>query len=458
MDVLKQLARSTGYSVCVNHKVSMMAATINKQGDVELLNFELDGSNNFVIDVSICCDHIGNSTGNNGHLKCKMQSNDYLQERAGVTIRKYSADYAVVGTAFVPAIVSVAGQIHPCRSWLTNRRASTMRSSARRRRLTARLSCGDELARLVLTRTLLAWPFLLPLPYAYASVHTTALPARHQADQPMSIAECLMHGDAHASHRTPPHPAPPRPAVNVGVGAFSTGPSAHATIASTSREANMVADGTHATGDVAAAEWLAATFGGGDVNAGGTGACASAVDDGLCPGFEGRATSASPSSYLLIVHNNDVDVTPLLSLQNAAPGGSGDGEDCDGVDDGVAHPCLHDHVQSDDDDNDSPDILEAILGHVGQREDAGYDDDGADVSVGLCSCMCWWQWSRCQCRCRSRYQSSCSSPPPYFQRLAVRQRLFHQFLDKFPAICWPKRWRHSLRSIHSAPRLGLGCA
>ena len=36
-----------------------------------------------------------------------------------------------------------------CGSWLTNRHAITMRSSARRRRLTARHSCGVELARLV---------------------------------------------------------------------------------------------------------------------------------------------------------------------------------------------------------------------------------------------------------------------------------------------------------------------
>jgi len=42
-----------------------------------------------------------------------MRTNDYLQERAGVKNRKYSADYAVVGTAFAPAIGSVAGQIHP---------------------------------------------------------------------------------------------------------------------------------------------------------------------------------------------------------------------------------------------------------------------------------------------------------------------------------------------------------
>jgi len=42
-----------------------------------------------------------------------MQLNDYLQERAEVQTRKYSADYVVVGMAFAYAIVSVAGQIHP---------------------------------------------------------------------------------------------------------------------------------------------------------------------------------------------------------------------------------------------------------------------------------------------------------------------------------------------------------
>ena len=66
MNVLAQLASNTGYSVRVNHKVSMTAAACNKQGDVELVNFSLVGSNNLVIDVSTCCDHVGNSTVNNG--------------------------------------------------------------------------------------------------------------------------------------------------------------------------------------------------------------------------------------------------------------------------------------------------------------------------------------------------------------------------------------------------------
>jgi len=59
---LAQLARNTGYSVRVNHKVSTSAATSNKQGGVELLNLGLDGFNNLVIEVLICCEHISNST------------------------------------------------------------------------------------------------------------------------------------------------------------------------------------------------------------------------------------------------------------------------------------------------------------------------------------------------------------------------------------------------------------
>jgi len=74
----------------------------------------------------------------------------------------------------------------------------------------------------------------------------------------------------------------------------------------------VVVDGTHNAGGVAAAEWLAATLGGGDVKAGGPGAHTSAVDDGLCTGSEGRGNSASPSSYLLSVHEMMM-TSPLFS-------------------------------------------------------------------------------------------------------------------------------------------------
>jgi len=138
---------------------------------------------------------------------------------------------------------------------------------------------------------------------------------------------------------------------------------------------------TPAADSVAAAKWL----GSGDVNAGGTRAYTSAVEDGLCPGFKGRDTSASSSSYLLTVHSTDasVDVTHLLSLQNVAPGGSIEDDDCASVDCGVTHARLYDDAQRNDDDNDSTDILDAILGHMSQHEDAGYDDEGVDISVGV---------------------------------------------------------------------------
>jgi len=44
----------------------------------------------------------------------------------------------------------------------------------------------------------------------HLSVHSTALLSRCQADQPISSAECLMHGVTHASQRTlTPHPLAP---------------------------------------------------------------------------------------------------------------------------------------------------------------------------------------------------------------------------------------------------------
>jgi len=114
-------------------------------------------------------------------------------------------------------------------SWLTNRHAITMHSSAQRRRLTARLPRGVELACSVLTKNSIGEA----IAYATAtrlhlSVFITAPPSRRQPGQPISSAECLTHGAAHASHRAAPCPVTPRPAFNVHVGAPSVAPSAHA--------------------------------------------------------------------------------------------------------------------------------------------------------------------------------------------------------------------------------------
>jgi len=154
----------------------------------------------------------------------------------------------------------------------------------------------------------------------HLSVHSTAPPSRRQPGQPILSAECLMHGAAHASHRTAPHPAPPRPAINVDVGAPIVAPSAHVNRADTSGEVDVADDGTHAAGGVTALKWLAANLGGDGFAAGGAGARISANDD----------------------------------------------------------------AQGDDDDDDEVSVLEDILGRqVGQREDTACDEDRVDVNVGV---------------------------------------------------------------------------
>jgi len=225
----------------------------------------------------------------------------------------------------------------------------------------------------------------------HLSVHSTALPARHQACQSTSSAECLMHGAANASHCATPRPAPPRPAVIVCDGAHSVAPSAHATRTGVSGEADVVADGTHAASGVAVTEWLAAT----DVNAGGTGARTSAVEDGQFPGFEGRISQLVPRAscsqctmmtltsplfskgfehiklpaklldYFLRSNKSNIN----QSLQNAAHGDSSTDKSCDGVDRGVIHARLHDDAQSNDDEDGPVDTLQAILGRMSPRED-----------------------------------------------------------------------------------------
>jgi len=130
----------------------------------------------------------------------------------------------------------------------------------------------------------------------------------------------MPHGAAHALHCDAPRSATPRRDVNVDVGAHSVAPSAHANRAGASGEVNVVDDGTHAAGGVAALEWLTANLGGGVVAAGGTGACTSA----------------------------------------------------------------NDNAQSDDDDDDPVSAFEDILGRqVSQREDTACGEDRVDVSSSV---------------------------------------------------------------------------
>ena len=203
-----------------------------------------------------------------------FHTNDSLQARAGVKNNRYKDDYAAVGTAFAPAIVSVAGHIHP--EFL---RLLWVLADKQTHNYYALIGAEEEIGSEAFTwsrartfgynknsiRKALAYATATRL---HLSVHSTAPPARRQAVQ-VSSAECLMHGAARASQRAAPCPAPPRPTVNVDVGTPSVATSAHANCAGSSGEIDVVDDGTHAAGGVAAAEWLAATLGGGDVTAGG---------------------------------------------------------------------------------------------------------------------------------------------------------------------------------------------
>jgi len=210
-----------------------------------------------------------------------MHTKDYLNARAGAKNRKYKEDYAADGTAFAPAIVSVAGQIHP--EFL---RLVWGLADKQMRNYYALSGAEEEIGSEAFT-----WSRALTFSFnknsigkaiAYAtttrlhlSVHSTAPLSRRQPGQPTSS----MHGAAHASHRAVPHPAPPRPAVNVDVGAPSVAPSGHANHAGASGEGDVADDGTHAAGGVAVSEWLTANLGGVGVAAGGTGARISANDD-----------------------------------------------------------------------------------------------------------------------------------------------------------------------------------
>ena len=111
MNVSAQLARNSGLTVRVNRKVDTTAADNNKQGDVQAMEFGIPGYDDLVWDGTLVSDRISRSTqyGLNG----KLQLGDYLNARARIKNNRYKRDYAAKNIAFAPAILSVAGKIHP---------------------------------------------------------------------------------------------------------------------------------------------------------------------------------------------------------------------------------------------------------------------------------------------------------------------------------------------------------
>jgi len=111
MNVSAQLARNRGLRVRINRKVATTAADSNKQGDVQAMEFGIPGYDDLVWDVSLVSDRIGSSTQHG--LNGKLQLGDYLNAQARSKIGKFRHDYAAKNIAFAPAILSVAGKIHP---------------------------------------------------------------------------------------------------------------------------------------------------------------------------------------------------------------------------------------------------------------------------------------------------------------------------------------------------------
>jgi len=113
MNVSAQLACNSGLRVCINCRVATTAADSNKQGDVQAMEFGISGYNDLVWDVSLVSDRIGSSTQHGLNGKLRLQLGDYLHTRARSKIRKFRRDYAAKNITFAPAILSVAGKIHP---------------------------------------------------------------------------------------------------------------------------------------------------------------------------------------------------------------------------------------------------------------------------------------------------------------------------------------------------------
>ena len=75
------------------------------------MEFGIPGYDDLVWDGSVVSDRIGSSTQHG--LSGKLQLGDYLNARARNKISKFTLEYAAKNIAFAPAILSVAGNIHP---------------------------------------------------------------------------------------------------------------------------------------------------------------------------------------------------------------------------------------------------------------------------------------------------------------------------------------------------------
>jgi len=204
MNVTAQLARNSRLKVRVNRKVDTTAANNNKQRDVQAMDFGIPGYEHLVWDVSLVSDRIGSSLQHG--LNGKLQLGDYLNARATIKNRRYKRDYAAKNIAFAPAILSVAGKIHPeflRLLWVL----ADMQTVKYFNLVGDEEDIGNERFKWSRASTFRYNRIAIGLAVAYASairthlsVHGTAHPMSAASVRPRSAADCLICSAVDISH------------------------------------------------------------------------------------------------------------------------------------------------------------------------------------------------------------------------------------------------------------------
>jgi len=168
------------------------------------MEFGIPGYDDLVWDVSLVCDRIGSSTQHG--LNGKLQLGEYLNARARIKINRCRRDYAAKNIAFAPAILSVAGKIHPeflRLLWVM----ADMQTVKYFNLVGDEEDIGNERFKWSWASTFSYNRNAIGLAVAYASairthlsVHGTAHPMSAASVRPRSAADCLIRSAVDISH------------------------------------------------------------------------------------------------------------------------------------------------------------------------------------------------------------------------------------------------------------------
>jgi len=168
------------------------------------MDFGIPGYEHLVWDVSLVSDRIGSSLQHG--LNGKLQLGDYLNARARTKIGKFRRDYAAKNIAFAPAILSVAGKIHPeflRLLWVL----ADMQTVKYFNLVGDEEDIGNERFKWSRASTFSYNKNAIGLAVAYASairthlsVHGTAHPMSAASVRPRSAADCLIRSAVDISH------------------------------------------------------------------------------------------------------------------------------------------------------------------------------------------------------------------------------------------------------------------